>query len=153
VAELLRVQVETRRGIPVAGSTHWTGGAWLIMVNADDAPTRQRFTIGHELKHVIDHPIVNIAYPAIGDLSSEERQEDLCDYFSACVLMPRRWLKHYWGLGYQRTDELARMFGVSRAAMRYRLIDIGLLDPSVRRRHYFRALPLAGTQPQEALIA
>ncbi len=84
--------------------------------------------------------------------SAEERAERMCDYFSACVLMPRAWVKRAWTRGHQDTDALAAMFNVSPAAMDRRLQDLGLIEsrqrwrktikeaiesPSVR--NYFRA--------------
>lgn len=55
-----------------------------------------------------------------------------CDYFAACLLMPRPAVKALWGLGHQRVEDLAAHFGVSRAAMGLRLHQLGLT--STRRR-------------------
>ena len=153
IASLPRVRVELRERIPVSGSTHWADGSWLILVNADDAYVRRRFTLAHEIKHVIDHPIVDIAYPKEGDVTSEERQELICDYFAACLLMPRVWVKQHWINGLQNTTELAQIFGVSRAAMAYRLRDLGLVEPTFRRRKYFRTAPGAPSHRLRELVS
>lgn len=139
IAELPRVKVVVKAGLPVAGSSHWSNATkhWIITLNGDDAPVRQRFTLAHEFKHVIDHPVASYAYPSAGRISRAERNELTCDYFAACVLMPRPWVKRVYGQGLHEVGALAALFGVSRAAMRYRLDQLGLVD-SPRCQTYFR---------------
>jgi Zn-dependent peptidase ImmA (M78 family) len=98
---------------------------------------RQRFSLAHELKHVIDHPFIARAYPSLGRRTTQQRGEAMCDYFAACLLMPRPWVKRAWFSRVQQVDALAEMFGVSEQAMTYRLTDLGLL-PSTRCNVYFR---------------
>jgi Zn-dependent peptidase ImmA (M78 family) len=125
-------------------------GRWLIAVNRDDSQTRRRFTLGHEFKHILDNPYINVLYPKseYGQESAEERAERMCDYFSACVLMPRAWVKRAWTRGHQDTEALAAIFNVSPAAMDRRLQDLGLIESRSRwhrgarsARSYFRTAP------------
>lgn len=58
--------------------------------------------------------------------------EQLCDYFAACLLMPRTWVKNAYAGGTQEIPKLARLFDVSEPAMRVRLTSIGLIDPLPR---------------------
>jgi predicted transcriptional regulator len=37
----------------------------------------------------------------------------VCDYFAACLLMPRRWLRQAWSEGMRDVPGLARRFGVT----------------------------------------
>jgi Zn-dependent peptidase ImmA (M78 family) len=62
----------------------------------------------------------------------EQRAESICDYFAACVLMPRVWIKRDFGQGIQTIDALARRYQVSTVAMRYRLEQLGLYMPAPR---------------------
>ena len=139
IAELPRVDVAVRSGIPVSGSTHWDRGSkvWRIELRAQDAAVRQRFSLAHEFKHALDHPFIDRAYPTIGLFVSRRRAERICDYFAACLLMPRPWVKRAWSSGVQDLDLLAELFGVSTQAMAHRLTDLGLVE-STRCQTYFR---------------
>lgn len=132
VAKFPRVQVESIYPLGVSGAAAWSDGRWQIILNGGEPAVRQRFSAVHELKHVIDHSLATIAYPARFGMTSGQRQEQVADYFAACVLMPRRWVKRAWGNGIQDVNRLARMFEVSREAMRYRLRALGLLEPITR---------------------
>src|SRR5664279_3223155 len=61
IAELPKFTVMFDCGIPISGASFWDGGQWVIDINADEPPARQRFTMLHELKHVIDHPHQDVA--------------------------------------------------------------------------------------------
>lgn len=132
IAALPRLDVRTRAGLPVSGFSEWSRSRWLIAINEDDHSTRQRFTLAHELKHVLDNPYIEVLYPGREGKPSGQRAEAVCDYFAACLLMPRPAVKALWGQGHQRVDDLATHFGVSRAAMGLRLHQLGLTSP--RRR-------------------
>ncbi len=132
VRKFPRVQVEMFYPLGVSGATAWSDGRWQILLNSGEPVVRQKFSAVHELKHILDHPFADIAYPASFGVSSAERQEQVADYFAACVLMPRRWVKRAWGNGVQDAAVLAKLFGVSRAAMRYRLTNLGLIDSTKR---------------------
>lgn len=54
ITELPRLDVQYRHGLIGSGITTWEHGAWRIAINADEPRVRQRFTLAHELKHVID---------------------------------------------------------------------------------------------------
>lgn len=132
VASLPRIQVERLRHIPVSGSTHWVRGHWLIVLNAGERQTRQRYSLMHEFKHVLDNPFVDTLYRALPGLTSHARAELVCDYFAASVLMPRPWVRRAWGTRGQDISVLARRFKVSRTAMQLRLVQMGLIDPPRR---------------------
>ncbi len=132
VAKFPRVQIEKVYPLGVSGATAWSDGRWQIIINAGEPRVRQKFSALHELKHVIDHPLAATLYPDAPGMKSAERQEQVADYFAACVLMPRRWVKRAWGEGIQDMRQLARLFGVSREAMRYRLTALGLVERTKR---------------------
>ena len=145
LAELPRIAVEVRPGLPKSGITFWDRRAklWRIWLRAQDVPVRQRFSLAHEIKHVIDNDVIEFAYPPIGLRSSRQRAELICDYFAACLLMPRPWVKRAWSMRMQQVDALAELFGVSTEAMARRLSDLGLTE-SPYRNVYFRTPPRIG---------
>lgn len=133
ISALPRMQVERVALGDTAGATQWSHGRWLILLNSGEASTRQRFSLAHEFKHVLDHPFIAVLYPAMRGLPSLERRERVCDHFAACLLMPRPWVKRlFCDEGVQDVRRLAYRFGVSPQAMRYRLNLIGLVEPAGR---------------------
>jgi hypothetical protein len=133
VADLPFVTVTRRPGFPTSGMATQTSSGWVIVLRAEEATVRQRFSLLHELKHVLDDPFIEWLYPTRGDYSPEERAERISDYFAACVLMPKVWIRRDWaGGGIQDIDRLARRYHVSRVAMAVRLSELGLL-PGVPR--------------------
>jgi Zn-dependent peptidase ImmA (M78 family) len=100
---------------------------WRIVLKADE-PTRQRqrFSLAHEFKHILDDPIIEQLHTHLEPSKRHERIERLCNYFAACLLMPRSWVKRDWCEGLQRSSDLARRYYVSHEAMTTRLSELGL---------------------------
>jgi Zn-dependent peptidase ImmA (M78 family) len=133
ITQLPRIHVEHLVPSPVAGASQWSRGRWLILINGNDPVGRQRFTLAHELKHVLDSRFDHVPlYPADNPASSE-RIEAICDFFAACLLMPRPWVKRAWREGPRDVRSLACRFKVSRQAMQMRLQQLGLVEPTNRR--------------------
>jgi hypothetical protein len=141
VTELPHIRVEQVYDIPVSGSALWDGTSWVLTLNAADYLPRRRFSLMHEFKHVLDHPFRRIFLPG-GNPKAEEAFERVADYFAACVLMPKAWVKTAFFGQSQSVERLASIFEVSRAAMNYRLNELGLTEPTPRCRTpwpgYFR---------------
>jgi hypothetical protein len=126
ISELPRVALRLDPELPVSGAAQWSSGRWIISINANEPWRRQRFTLAHELKHVLDHPLVETIYA--GDTAAEYA----ADVFAACLLMPRKELKRVWGDGMQSLGALAECFGVSERAALVRLQRLGLRAPLPR---------------------
>jgi Zn-dependent peptidase ImmA (M78 family) len=138
VSELPRLQIE-RIAMPYSGSSTWIGRRWVIEINENEAYVRNRWTLAHELKHILDHPYIDRLYPALVRQTSAQRAERAADYFAACLLIPRPMLKRVWGQGLQEVRALADLFEVSGQAMSYRLRQVGLTEVTARHRPYRRA--------------
>lgn len=123
IPELPRVLVRAEPDLPVSACAQWRSGRWLILLNSREPVERQRFSLAHEYKHVIDHPLRHLLYHG-----SYPAGEQTADYFAACLLMPRGWVKRAWGAGHQRTSQLCDLFQVSPPAMARRLEHLGLRD-------------------------
>jgi Zn-dependent peptidase ImmA (M78 family) len=132
ISELPRVQVERMRGLPASGASQWASQRWLVLLNASEPRERQRFSLAHEFKHIIDHRFADLIYSKFPDADRKRMIEQLCDYFAACLLMPRPWVKRAFCSGTPDVASLARHFDVSQPAMQVRLNAIGLIDPAPR---------------------
>lgn len=150
ISELPRVSVRVEPGLRDSGLSYWERGKWVVGVNRDDSQTRRRFTLAHEFKHILDHPFIDTIYSSERGKPSDVQAELMCDYFAACLLMPRPWVKRLWAQGAQDARELAAIFNVSPAAMNVRLQQLGLVEPRKRWqlgegspvRRYFRSAPI-----------
>lgn len=131
VTRFPRVQVETVYPLGVSGAAAWRSGCWQIIISGGEPRTFQRFSALHEMKHVIDHPIADFAYPPIGSLDSHRRREQVADFFATAVLMPRAWVKKTWRSGIQDEVELAELFFVPYGAMANRVRSLGLSEASI----------------------
>jgi uncharacterized protein DUF955 len=116
-------------GMAVQARTHWR-----IVLKKSESRQRQRFSLAHEFKHVLDDPVVEYTHAHLKPHRQKQRAERLCNYFAACLLMPRPWVKHDFCGGMQRVATLARRYYVSQEAMTTRLQELGLL-PTPPTRH------------------
>ncbi|HZQ64454.1 MAG TPA: ImmA/IrrE family metallo-endopeptidase [Gaiellaceae bacterium] len=128
VSELPRIRVVRDDGLPVSGAAYWNGRYWIITVNADEPLFRQRFSLMHEFKHVLDHTSKHFLYHDRPFQTAAEQAERVADYFAACLLMPKMMVKRLWYQGNQNIVALAEKLQVSPAAMRYRLDQLGLTE-------------------------
>lgn len=138
VAGLRKVSVVYDATLPQSGSSHWTGRVWQITLNAGEPFTRQRYTLAHEFKHILDAPFDEFCYAnRPRGQSPGQWAETVCDYFAATLLMPKLLVRRAFTSGghFQDPAELARLFGVSPKAMEIRLQALGLVERRYRCRH------------------
>lgn len=147
--ELPRLVVEQRFNLPTSGCCFWETGrrAWIVQINATEPYTRQRFTLLHEYKHIIDHGRAEMLYG--NDAGSGERAERAADFFAGCALMPRTMLKSAWAEGIQTVAGLAQAFQVSPQAVTVRLNQTGVADVPGRRSLSHGRLDRAGRLPYQ----
>ncbi|HZR31801.1 MAG TPA: ImmA/IrrE family metallo-endopeptidase [Terriglobales bacterium] len=122
-------------------------GGFYIAVNPDQHPNRQRFTIAHELAHFIlhykdsseriEHVDTDFRVSWRNHVSSQgvDWNEIEANRFAAELLMPEHMLRpdvdKFGMLDDDALQRLAALYKVSRLAMRFRLINLGLLPPEV----------------------
>lgn len=157
IAGLPRIRIVYDR-LPVSGLSYWNGRQWILAISASDSPARQRFTLLHELKHIIDHGAVTRLYTGTKHKTAQAQAEQTADYFAGCALVPRAALKRAWGNGMQRIETLADHFGVSEQAMQVRLDQTGLSrgtdpEPTPRRERCARPTHTPSQYPQRFHIA
>lgn len=100
----------------------------LIVVNENDPPVRQHFTLAHELGHIVLGHVTNSGQPILRDTNfiytentPERQQESEANYFAAVLLVPIDKLE--WAMEKTRGDIglVAKYFGVSTAVISNRL--------------------------------
>jgi Zn-dependent peptidase ImmA (M78 family) len=146
LAESLGAQITyTEFDSDVSGVLYRDNDRVLIGVNSTHAPTRQRFTIAHEIGHLLMHkgrPVVVDRLVRVNvnlrDGTSSKEEID-ANAFAAELLMPRKLIASEIDRFLKRTrrvvpqelvDELSATFRVSPEAMSYRLENLGILDPN-----------------------
>jgi Zn-dependent peptidase ImmA (M78 family) len=128
-------------------------GRRVIGVNARHAPRRQRFSLAHEIGHallhfpeeaptdgeaVVSRPLEVLFRDGVAGQGTSRVEID-ANAFAAALLMPEQlvWARFHrrWQTDVSRRvddviDDLADEFDVSAQAMRYRLVNLGLVDPA-----------------------
>ena len=134
ITSLAGITVDYWPNAPVSASSHWTGKTWIIVLNDDEPRVRQRFSLAHELHHVLCHPQREVLYRTHRQTAGRPVEELVADHFSASLLMPRRWVRRAWANeGISTVPALASLFEVSWVAMQYRLNFLGLIDANEGR--------------------
>jgi len=148
IAEALGAEVRPEIAADdVSGGLYRIEGSPVIGVNAAHHPNRQRFTIAHEIGHLVFHDhgeFVDHGYPTESTLEAEPRfmrsklssratdvSEIEANRFAASLLMPEHLLiKSARDLAIpvrsEAVEDLARQFKVSQQAMTFRLQNIGV---------------------------
>ncbi|TDD62031.1 ImmA/IrrE family metallo-endopeptidase [Kribbella antibiotica] len=137
------------KALPTSGISYWSGKEWVITLNKGECKRRQRFTLMHEFKHIIDHGQTDKLYTGDRMRSSEQQAEAAADYFAGCVLLPRRHLKAAWGNGLQAPLCLANHFEASVAAVSVRLLQTGLRTVHDQFTEPVRTFVNYGRQPKQ----
>jgi hypothetical protein len=130
------VTVTHREGFPTSGMATKTDLGWVIVIKGDEPTVRQRFSLAHEIKHIIDDDLITRLigdlYPATAGYSAEQRAERVADRFAAALLMPTTLIRRDWVDGLQDIALLARRYNTSRPATEVRLRQLGLLQATPR---------------------
>ena len=113
----LTARVRREKGAPAS----------VVVVNRGDWGERQRFTVAHEIGHMVL------------DVSTKLNEEKAAHRFAGALLMPAETLraeigKHRNSMGWRELFELKRLFGVSVQALTYRCKDLGIFSNTLFRR-------------------
>ena len=127
----------------VSGMLYRRGRGSLILVNRLHHPHRQRFSLAHELGHLVLHNDAVFIDKKVRFNFRDSRSalgvnpvEIQANRFAAALLMPQRWVLEQVNACRSRrsppTDdklitELADIFNVSEKAIEYRLANLGAL--------------------------
>ncbi|MDI6777977.1 MAG: ImmA/IrrE family metallo-endopeptidase [Patescibacteria group bacterium] len=141
VAKMLNIRIGKAPNSELTGILVRKKNSGLIGVNSNDTYVRQRFTIAHEIGHYllekkeahVDYPST-IYYRNYEDGSAKSDHEITANKFAAALLMPKNKLKLDFVRLFERKvfqekdlEYLAEKYLVSKEAMRYRLVNLGLV--------------------------
>jgi predicted transcriptional regulator len=98
---------------------------WVIQVTDADTAATVRFTVFHEVFHILAHSRASPVFRKRGSIVGSFN-ELLADYFALCTLMPREWIAEKWAK-VRDLDRMAEIFAVPKSAMCIRLRQLGLL--------------------------
>ena len=126
VAEYLGVISIHQAALVEDGRLNQVAGSSRIYVRAGVAPSRRRFTIAHELGHIVlaGREKEFIAHRSAALTDPEER---FCNQFAAALLLPRGWLVDTVGPApesLRTAREVSRATGASLAASVVRLREV-----------------------------
>lgn len=112
-----------------------------VLVQMEDAPliahnphhpdTRGRFTVAHEIGHLVLGHLDRLHIDVIEDQGADERpgynraNESAANTFAANLLMPAKWVKERVRQG-EPLEHIAATFGVSELAMGFRFMALGI---------------------------
>lgn len=123
-------------------TTDHISGKLEMYINESEPATRQRFSLLHEFKHVLDWPDADRLHSRLGSGDDDLKGkmiEWVANEFAAQVLMPTKLVKRVWFMS-QDLSLMANLFNVSREAMSTRLEKLGLIgEMKPRPRAYFRS--------------
>lgn len=124
LASVLGVPVIPRPMEPnISGYFRNSADGFQIGVNSLHHPNRQRFTVAHEIGHFMLHREHGSFEDGLlfrnNQFNQQEREANL---FAALLLMPDREFKP--AVARYELEELARTFGVSQQAVKYRIEQI-----------------------------
>ncbi|MEV0168779.1 ImmA/IrrE family metallo-endopeptidase [Nonomuraea fuscirosea] len=116
----------------------------VIGVNEDHAPGRRRFTVAHEIGHLLLHKgrslimdtDVRVNFRDTVSSLATDREEIEANRFAAALLMSEHLIRQeIASKGFDTANELVELladrFAVSRQAMNYRLVNLGIIPTPV----------------------
>ena len=125
----------------VSGATLYKDEKFIIIINIKNHPTRQHYTLCHELGHYVLHKEIlqketgimdgedvldgNVLYRL--DNATTQRIETEANAFAASLLMPSHLVYKAWAAT-SSIQKTARIFKVSPVAMSIRLAELGLVS-------------------------
>jgi Zn-dependent peptidase ImmA (M78 family) len=143
LCQLLGIEIKYK-SLPahVSGAAMNTGHGRFIIVNESHAPTRQNYTIGHEIGHHILHKWKTVMVDGEPEVYLRSPKQDAMEreanVFAAALIMPeqeiRHWLKTFKGRGLTQDDtiqKLSKLFNVSQQAIKIRIAEF--LDSGRRK--------------------
>ena len=125
--KVLAVELTNIDGLTARARRGAAGFVSVIVVNRATAGERQRFTLSHELGHMVQR------------VASDVDGEKTAHRFAGAFLMPAEALRAEMGarrssIGWSELFDLKRLFGVSVQALTVRCRDLGIFDAALCRR-------------------
>jgi predicted transcriptional regulator len=126
INHLQMIDVRIDDNLPYSASARWADHKWIITLNGRESYLRQRFSLAHEIKHIIDHKNKYYLYMDHIGITHNRLAERQADYFAACLLMPKEHVMRLYKNGLTSPTELSKHFEVSPRAMHIRMHTLKL---------------------------
>lgn len=131
IARALGIDVVIDRALPddISGKIEAIGstGRYRVTVNGKHSPTRQRFTIAHEIAHYVLHRSL-IGDGIVDDAMYRSKQgneiERQANSYAATILMPAPLVREKYRAGVTSYAEMANIFDVSSEVARIRMREL-----------------------------
>ncbi len=136
-------------------TTNAVGGKVQMFINENEPSVRQRFSLLHEFKHLLDFEAADTLHSKLGR-DNKKLQADMIEWianeFAAYVLMPTALVKRVW-FSTQDLSLSANLFNVSTEAMATRLEKLGLIgERKATPRTFFRQVGTVAKLDIDTLI-
>lgn len=144
----VRVEIEPR---PYASMTYWDPATrqWVVCLDTSDTKAEHRFSLAHELGHIIWHGSESLLLPNLSPAQRRELEGYSADLFAGQLLMPYTQLSRAYAQGVHEPPELAARFDVTEQAVLWRLTQTDMplrssddIDAEIRPTDRERVHPL-----------
>lgn len=85
---------------------------WLVQIDNNDIPARQRFTLYHEIFHTLAHCKATPVFKRVPFSCEGSFNELLADHFATSMLIPEKWVRERWKK-FKDVTQIAYLFNVS----------------------------------------
>jgi len=99
---------------------------WLVHINSNSTRARQRFTMYHEIFHILAHWKGTPVFKKASRSREGVFNELLADHFAANMLLPKGWVKKMWP-EVKDVGQMAAIFEVPKPIMYLDLRALGLI--------------------------
>lgn len=107
------------------GALWYLNDSWIIQLNENDIPARRRFALFHEVFHILAHRRASTVVFKKRGYTIGSFNELLADYFAACILLPKEWVREKWS-EVRDLGQIAKIFDVPKQLMWIRLREMSL---------------------------
>jgi hypothetical protein len=99
---------------------------WVVQLNVNDTPAMQRFTLCHEIFHILAHSKATPVFKKKSSSPEGSFNELLADHFAAIILMPERQVEEKWA-EVKDIKRMAAIFDVPQSVVWFALKHQGLI--------------------------
>jgi hypothetical protein len=107
------------------GSVWRLNDCWVVQLNNRDSTARQRFTLYHEIFHILAHSKATPVFKKAGHDREGSFNEMLADHFAAACLFPENLVKKTWSK-VKNIDQMAAIFEIPKPVVWLALRVMGL---------------------------